>query len=194
MTGTMRRTRKVPVPDPVLVARVQTGPGNATRMRPTAVGEAVLRDLSLTLRQAALRLGVSHVTADAWRAELGVVPRRRGRPRWIPLDALLARLGREPDDALAAEAGVCRPLIVRERRARGIPPYVRPGTGRRGGRVPATLEAFVADLEVRHPGLSAVLERPTLAEVADWFGLSRERVRQIHRRLAALRAAGRGGG
>lgn len=109
----------------------------------------------------------------------------RGRPRLpIPAD-LEPLLGVATDADLSRRFGISTPTVRKRREMRGVPSAPHPqGTTRdEAGYHPLSKDAYRERLESRHPGLLERLGRDPDTKTAAVYGLSRQRLHQIRRRL-----------
>ena len=159
---------------PGLIEAIETSPMLSTVARafdlPYWHVRRLQRDLGL--------LPVREVLHFRQRAQAKVPP-----PRREPSDDVVSRLGQVPDCAIAEETGVHAVTVAAWRRRRGIPCF-------RAGRPRAGREEFRVAVERLHPGLlAAAATDRTLASIGDEYGLTRERIRQIAKRVGIVRPA-----
>tara|TARA_R100001015_G_scaffold18875_3_gene13340 strand:+ start:884 stop:1777 length:894 start_codon:yes stop_codon:yes gene_type:complete len=94
-------------------------------------------------------------------------------------EEMLVKLGSKSDTVLAKELGISKATVSKKRNAIGIPVFKAPKDylkGRHRGRP-------VVHPEERYPGITDQLKTKTNIVVAEMYGLSRERIRQIREQL-----------
>lgn len=96
------------------------------------VGDAIIaEELGVTRKAVSYRRAKLGIPASFDKSRMKPPPPKGGWNKVALPPAIIARLGTAPDYALGAEAGVCKTVIARHRRRRGIRPYAE-ATGNNG--------------------------------------------------------------